>query len=685
MEPFLFYLLRASICMALFYGFYKLFLSRTTFYAINRIVLSAILLLVVVLPLFRYNLLPQPKEQETIMLPISFSEIPIEIIEAPVKQVVEIPWLAILLAVYSIGLLFFIGRYLFGLFQIDSFIRKSEHRPQTNGINVCVTDKNIAPFSWMKYIVISRSDFDTENNAVIAHEKSHIDQKHSFDKLFFDLFACFFWFNPFSWLLRREIQSVHEFQADEYVIQQGIDSKQYQLLLIRKSAGEKTFALANNFLQRDLHKRINMMIKNKTNPKRKIGYLAILPIALIGTILLSVPKLNAKEQPKEVIEDELSDYSLDAKQILDSINIKNKNTALHIIDAKANIFTLLPSNSIESIESISASESNTDGNDIENNIFVITSKNNNSDNHNQSLRDTIKVLNYGDSLPAFITGFKTEKGKTPLFIVDGKKIESEALSKINPDNIKSISVQGKSTATSTYGEEGKNGVIIVTTKKHNSENNKESGQFALKEVTVVGYGSKGKTSSEIRNNNLKLENNREAVQDTLKEIKVVGYSKNNSISNFIRGEKTEDGKTPMVIIDGKKSESGLKNINPDNIKSFTILKDASATAIYGEEGKNGVIIIDTKKTSELTTISNTNSDITLTGKVQSLISSKEFRFTETNKPLIMVDGKEISQEDMSEINPNNIESISVLKDKSATEIYKEKGENGVIIIKMKKN
>ena len=203
MEPFLFYLLRASICMALFYGFYKLFLSRTTFYAINRIVLSAILLLVVVLPLFRYNLLPQPKEQETIMLPISFSEIPIEIIEAPVKQVVEIPWLAILLAVYSIGLLFFIGRYLFGLFQIDSFIRKSEHRPQTNGINVCVTDKNIAPFSWMKYIVISRSDFDTENNAVIAHEKSHIDQKHSFDKLFFDLFACFFWFNPFSWLLRR--------------------------------------------------------------------------------------------------------------------------------------------------------------------------------------------------------------------------------------------------------------------------------------------------------------------------------------------------------------------------------------------------------------------------------------------------------------------------------------------------
>ena len=108
-----------------------------------------------------------------------------------------------------------------------------------------------------------------------------------------DLFTSFFWFNPFSWLLRREIQSLHEYQADQQVLINGIDAKQYQLLLIRKCVGEQKFALANNFRQRDLHKRIQMMMKHKSDKQTKWSYAAAFPFLFLVMVALSVPKLNA--------------------------------------------------------------------------------------------------------------------------------------------------------------------------------------------------------------------------------------------------------------------------------------------------------------------------------------------------------------------------------------------------------
>src|SRR5690606_13686848 len=117
---------------------------------------------------------------------------------------------------------------------------------------------------------------------------------HSFDMILFDLFTAIFWFNPFSWLIRREMQSIHEYQADNHVLRQGVDTKQYQLLLIRKSAGEFKFALANNFRQRDLHKRIKMMKKSRTDQQMKWVYAMVLPALFLSMTLLSVPTLNAK-------------------------------------------------------------------------------------------------------------------------------------------------------------------------------------------------------------------------------------------------------------------------------------------------------------------------------------------------------------------------------------------------------
>lgn len=270
----------------------------------------------------------------------------------------------------------------------------------------------------MKYIVLARAELSADNNAVICHEREHIHLRYSLDMIFFDIFTSFFCFNPFSWLLRREIQSVHEYQADEQVLSNGIDSQQYQLLLIRKSVGENKFALANNFRQRDLNKRITMMKKNKTNRRMKWNYAMALPALFIAMIALSVPKLDAsipEKKSNETVEKETA------------VSIQTRDSVM-----------------ISVLESV---DLNTDPLDLGKTKIVP--------------KDSTLTSGSKENVKISIRGFNNN----PLIIIDDRKVTSSEFQEINSNDIESISVLKDISATDVYGDEGKNGVVLVTTKK----------------------------------------------------------------------------------------------------------------------------------------------------------------------------------------------------------------------------
>lgn len=355
MQLILYYLLRATIAAALFYGFYKLLFSKTTFYAANRVALSVILVAIVVVPHFHYTLLPekQPEAAPMIEMPIALdtSEFVMQEEPQPTPTPIEIPWNEILTVIYIGGLAFFLLRYFIGLAQLVQIIRTSHNRHTlSDGSILCITNKKMNPCSWFNYIILSAEDYSAENRAMIGHEQAHVHLRHSVDRLFFDLMASLFWFNPFAWLLRRELQSVHEFQADEGVITEGIDAKTYQLLLIRKSVGDTKFAMANDFLQRDLQKRITMMMKSKTNTAKKWGYALALPLLVLIMVVLSVPKLNATIVEQQ--EDTVLTNESGLETTPDSIMIANKE------DIDANPLILENGNIVdkEEIESRSNAE-----------------------------------------------------------------------------------------------------------------------------------------------------------------------------------------------------------------------------------------------------------------------------------------------------------------------------------------
>jgi len=230
-----------------------------------------------------------------------------------------------------------------------------------------------------------------------------------------------------------------------------------------------------------------------------------------------------------------------------------------------------------------------------------------------------------------IRGINKEIPGNVLIVLNGEVLENSNLNVINPDQIESLDILKDASAISKYGYKGKNGVIIVTTKKTKP---------ALG-GSVMGLSIKKTDASETKAN-------------------VV-----------VRGEKTWGKENPLIVINGEIAD--LKNIAPENVESISVVKDASSTALYGDKGKNGVVIITTKK--ETATVDPSENE----GKTSGIIIRGNGI---ANEPLYVVDGEIV--EDISAIAPDNIKEISVIKSANGTLPYGEKGKNGVIEIKTKK-
>ncbi|RIJ47404.1 hypothetical protein D1614_14920 [Maribellus luteus] len=344
MNPFLVWLLKSSVSLALLYAVFKLAVSRDKMHTANRLVLLGILLTSVVLPfadvpLIRETQVIPPFEviHEWVAAPVA-SE-PVVVTEnlplresAPVKAPFN-PWVVFYLSV--IGLL--VGRLAFSVVRVWQIIRRAEKQHFRDVVLAIVKDF-IQPFSFLQHIVLSEKDFTENKDIVVAHEYAHIQHKHALDLMICELFTALFWFNPVVWLLRRDLKLIHEYQADQAVLNQGIDAKTYQLLVLKKAVGERRFALANHFTQKPILKRIKMM-HMKTNRRR-----TSLKLALFVPVVALL--LQAFARP-EMIPDKISDLvpslsvQKDSSEVwLDNWNIQNLSKISHGLEM--NQFELAP-------------------------------------------------------------------------------------------------------------------------------------------------------------------------------------------------------------------------------------------------------------------------------------------------------------------------------------------------------
>ena len=297
MGLFFIYSLKVALCLTAFYLVYKLLLSRETFFGFNRAVLLGMAGVSLLLPLVRFTVesAPEPVGGFVVVEDIVMQAVAAD---APGFSVTAAQ---VCFAIYIIGVAFFACREVWSLLCLRRMLRGGRVAGRDGGVKTVVVKGDVSPFSWMGNIVVSEKDYRDNPEYILLHERAHIAGRHSWDILLCDVLIVFQWFNPAAWLLKAELQSVHEYEADRRVLSSGVNAADYQLLLIRKAVGDKLFSMANNLTQSSLKKRITMMLKRKSNPWSRARMLVAVPVAAVAVVAFATPKA---ESLSNVIESE---------------------------------------------------------------------------------------------------------------------------------------------------------------------------------------------------------------------------------------------------------------------------------------------------------------------------------------------------------------------------------------------
>ena len=588
MGTFLVYILKSAACLAVFYLFYKLLMSRDTFHRFNRFALLGLLVLSSLLPLVEASVNSPAAVQETMLtleqlLLLADIQPEGESMAAATPSAIVL-WLRAALLVYLTGIVFFIVRNLCSLARLGRLIRQGKREAldsylpdrKEKNVRLVVHDHDIAPFSWMHWIVIARKDLEENGREILIHELAHIRNRHSWDLLLADLCIFVQWFNPAAWLLKQELQNIHEYEADETVLREGVNARNYQMLLIKKAVGTRLYSMANSFNHSSLKKRITMMLKEKSNPWARAKYLYILPLAALAVTAFARPEVSA-------VADEISAVKVIAPAVHDSIqpnvqpavaapssaldqmpefpggmealNTYLRNNIRYPQEAqKAGIqgrviiqFIVSKDGSITDAEVVESVDPQLDAEGLRliKNMprwkpgmrkgqairvkqtlpirFAFTKTSDKPENSN-----SIFLIN-GNYNPSL---------KDVILLVNGQEVSPEIFRAIDPQRIQSVTVLKDQAALAKYTtDKSKTGIIQVKLKKEDQ-------------------------ASDIN-------------------IPTIRFDSQTSKS--------------LVIIDGKAADAtAVQALSPSQIKSIKVLKGQQAVDLFGEAAKNGAICVSTR-------------------------------------------------------------------------------------------
>ena len=297
MKDFLLYILRSGLYLGVFYAFYLLVMRRTTFFRLNRVVLLAGSMLCALLPLLRVR----SAQLFVGAGPLSITAVG-EASQTGVPTGGSLEWDQILGILYLVGLLVVLSITLICAFKMHR-ITAGKESTQVNGFRTVMLGNGNPSFSFVKTIFICPQDLE-QNPAIFLHETMHVQSRHYVDLFLFRIIQIIWWWNPLVWLMRTELGLLHEYEADEKVINHGIDATQYQLLLVRKAVGEQRFSLASGFQHAKLKNRITMMLIPTTNARMRFSYLALIPLLAIFVYACNPTKNNKVPAPAAADETE---------------------------------------------------------------------------------------------------------------------------------------------------------------------------------------------------------------------------------------------------------------------------------------------------------------------------------------------------------------------------------------------
>ena len=321
-------------------------MSYETLHRLNRVLLLGFVVLSAVLPLCRIEVVEELPAVE----PVEFVA---PMTDSVVYEVAEsFNYTALLqmafFVLFLLGVVVMIARLVISIMSVKRIISSGERQYLEGGVTLTIVDKPISPFSWFGHIVVSRADIEQNRDIILTHEMAHIRLRHSWDVLAVDLALCFWWFNPAMWLLRRELQSLHEYQADDAVLNSGIDAQTYQLLLIKRAVGSRLHSVANCLNHSNLNKRITMMCKKTSSRWSAAKALLVLPLVAVSLAATATTVYVSREVQDKVTENSVNEqnvvgnennYSMTKSELRRYLmqNLQNKQNLVGLIYADVKV------------------------------------------------------------------------------------------------------------------------------------------------------------------------------------------------------------------------------------------------------------------------------------------------------------------------------------------------------------
>ena len=272
------YIIKSAMALALLYTCIIPLLEKETFHRLNRILILGCLIMSFAIPLVHFTGGTNP----TVDMVRQAVQLPEVLINGDAKEQSVWSWADIMTCIYIIGVVAIFLMTVVQTVRLTRQLRQCEHITDNRGNTIVLTDYATSPFCLFHYIVMSRDDYANNRNYILTHEQEHIRLGHCIDLVILQVATIIQWFNPFVWLIGKNLKAIHEFEVDEAVLNKGIDATQYQQFLVIKAVGNRLQPFANNLNKESLKRRIIMMNQKKSNRWMMLKALFIIPVSTLA-------------------------------------------------------------------------------------------------------------------------------------------------------------------------------------------------------------------------------------------------------------------------------------------------------------------------------------------------------------------------------------------------------------------
>ena len=480
------YVIKAAITLALLYSCFFVFLSKETFHRFNRCMLVGIMLVSLVMPLFHFTTEHPTALNEEVYIMQNYIEHDTTPIVVTTAQATRITWIQVLTWLYLAGVAVMLILTLVQAVSLIRFMCSGIRHTDAQGNTVILHNRDVPPFSIFRYIVMSVKDYETSRPYILTHEQEHIRLGHTYDLLLLQCVKTLQWFNPFIWFLSRDLKAVHEYEADQAVINKGIDAKSYQQLLVIKVVGNRLQPFTNNLNHGSLKKRIIMMYQKPSNRWLMLKALCAIPVAAltINTFATPIETDPVEDMVKTLETKAVPTFNEVKENVLTTVeSVEETPFAIHPVrDQYGRILGFSHEGTPATGDFECTSEY----------VFVNGRPATEAELRNyKSLmaNSTFEMLKTANGTPEYdykdkhgIIVIHTQNatapdGDEPLVLINGKEIKLPAdvktidgasiakLLNLDEDAIESITVLKDAAAKAIYGDKGKNGVIEIKLKE----------------------------------------------------------------------------------------------------------------------------------------------------------------------------------------------------------------------------